>query len=220
VDVSLKQIEIIGIVEKELGRPSLGVVKQFLEIHEIQSDGKQPVILKVQQKKNENRILVYLAVVKQRFYFVLIIDRKTKKPDWAYTELYVSIDLWARSKKLTVEKMQKLTTIKFSKSYRKGEMISRSKTKLKENRITINAPQTPDAFENKLSKFIRRLEKDASGIRKLVSQADGGLGIGIDFHNGNGMLGGFSISPTLIRRLSSLGLDLNFDLYATGNRFK
>lgn len=39
----------------------------------------------------------------------------------------------------------------------------------------------------------------------------------MEFHNGNTMLGGPAIDKLSLRRLADLSLDIDFDMYATGN---
>lgn len=39
------------------------------------------------------------------------------------------------------------------------------------------------------------------------------------FHNGNTMLGGHHLDKDIIKRMAALNLEIDFDLYADGNKF-
>lgn len=214
----MNQNEIIKIVKKELDRPTVGFVKQFLEIHEIQKNAGEPVIVRIETRTREKTALVYLAVKKELFYFLIWMDLKTKKAVWADTEIYSKLTLVAYSRSLSIESMQKLTKIPATKTRKKGEMLN-SKLKRKENQLIFESQIIPDNFETHLTKFIKFLEKDAKGIKKLSAKADVQLHVMLNFHNGNGMLGGFSFSPSILNRLVTMGINIDFDMYATGNKF-
>lgn len=78
----------------------------------------------------------------------------------------------------------------------------------------------PDDFEDKLIKLLDYLEQDKEGIKELVEKANGYIQIAMDLHNANGMIGGANLSADSIRRMSNLGLAIDFDLYVAGNSFK
>ena len=64
------------------------------------------------------------------------------------------------------------------------------------------------------------LEQDKIGVLRLVTNASAYVQTAMEFHNGNTMLGGPDINKMSMRRLSDLELDIDFDLYATGNFFE
>ena len=78
----------------------------------------------------------------------------------------------------------------------------------------------PGAFDNKLKTLLSFLERDATGIKRLVEEAAGLVSVHTVFHNGNTMLGGFHLDKNDIQRLAALDLEIDFDLYAEGNFFK
>jgi hypothetical protein len=215
----MNQNEIIKAIEKELERPTIGVVKQFLEIHEIEKSVEGPVVARIHNKPREKAALVYLAVKKEKFYFVIRIDLKSKKPEWAYTEIYSKLSLAAYSRSLSPETLQKLTKISATRTHRKGDIILSSKLKRKENELVFESKSVPGDFESHLDSFVRFLEKDTKGIKKLSTKAELQLHVMLNFHNGNGMIGGFSFSPDILSRLANMGIKMDFDVYATGNQF-
>jgi hypothetical protein len=78
----------------------------------------------------------------------------------------------------------------------------------------------PEDFEDKLIKLLDYLEQDKEGIKELVEKANGYIQVAMDLHNENSMIGGANLSADCIRRMSNLGLAIDFDLYVAGNSFK
>jgi len=42
----------------------------------------------------------------------------------------------------------------------------------------------------------------------------------MNIHNGNGMVGGPTLDKNSIKRMNDLNLEINFDLYLEGKKFK
>jgi hypothetical protein len=77
----------------------------------------------------------------------------------------------------------------------------------------------PDELEDKLHQLLTVLEQDKAGVQQLVQKANGYIQVVMDYHNGNGMIGGPNISREAIKRMAALDLSINFDLYVEGNSF-
>jgi hypothetical protein len=64
------------------------------------------------------------------------------------------------------------------------------------------------------------LEKDVQGLKELTRQTNTKhIFVTIVYHIGNGNFTGLYLDNEIIDRLSKLGLELTFDIYATGNKF-
>jgi hypothetical protein len=75
------------------------------------------------------------------------------------------------------------------------------------------------AFDDRIRKLLDFLERDIDGVRKLANVGEGQIQVASIFHNGNTMLGGFHLDRELLKRLSSLEVEIDFDLYAKGRKF-
>jgi heme oxygenase len=104
--------------------------------------------------------------------------------------------------------------------WNKGDFRKSGKSNYTFSNFTILPNPEPDQFKDKLRKLLDHLEQDKDGIKQLVNNANGHIQVAMDFHNGNGMIGGPSIDSIDIKRMSELGLSIDFDLYVSGNKFK
>ncbi len=112
-----------------------------------------------------------------------------------------------------------MTTVKPTGGWDKGDKWN-DKTFRKYTAVHFEPNPEPDEFEDKLRKLLDYLEQDKEGILSLVEKAEGHIQVAMEFHNGNTMLGGPYISKENIKRMSSLNLEIDFDLYANGKFFK
>ncbi|MEG0188604.1 MAG: DUF4279 domain-containing protein, partial [Algoriella sp.] len=80
--------------------------------------------------------------------------------------------------------------------------------------------QKPNDFYSKISELIDELKIDKIGIQKLIEKANGYIQVVMEFHNGNGMIGGPNLTEKIIKSLSDLNLSIDFDLYISGNEYK
>jgi Domain of unknown function (DUF4279) len=69
------------------------------------------------------------------------------------------------------------------------------------------------------SKLLDFLERNIDGIRRLADIGGGQIQVASIFYNVNTMLGGFHLDKELLKRLNSLKVEIDFDLYAEGRFF-
>lgn len=213
------------IIEKaieEVERKTFGATAQFLAIHSlVYVDGK-PRIARVDTDKDDQAI-VYFTVDGQTFFLAVYVDVKpTVSVRWVGTEAYHAVYFRASSESLSLTELARLTKLKSTRGRDKGDKRSTGGTGVLWKRSTIDFEPDPEAggFEGKLTKLLDYLERDAEGIEKLVTMADGYIQVYSSFHNGNTMIGGHHLERDHIQRMSRLRLEIDFDISASGNFFK
>jgi len=207
------------LIARELAAKTMGVVEQFLEVHTVVIRNDAPVIARICRAPEERLTSVYLPVEKEKFYFVFFLDTARKVVEWAQVEPFHSILLEARADTPTAAGLADLTTLTPTSQHDQGAIrFAALRHELSAVRFLPN-PE-PDTFERKLTNLLDYLEQDAAGIQALAATAEECfIRVVTIFHNGNGMLGGHTLNARSLRRISALGLEVVFDLYAEGKRF-
>lgn len=212
--------QIIALIEDEFNQKTFAVTEQYLAIHSpIYIDNKLKVG-RIDRDSEDGGIVVYLPVLDESFYFAVYIDGETNQITGVDTEAHHRVYFTATSETLTADELMQMTVLPPTETWSKGDRRKHGNTTYNFSRFEIFPNPEPDAFEDKLTKLLDYLEQDKEGIKRLVEKTDGYIQVAMDIHNGNGMLGGPDIDKTTIKRMSELGLSINFDLYVGGNKFK
>ena len=215
------------IIEKaieEVETKTLDVTEQFLEIHQIVYENDNPKIARIDREKEDGTAIVYFPIKGEKFYLAVYLDTTPEvSVKWVQTENYNCVYFRAYSDKLSLEQLSKMTILKSTGGRSKGDPkrpIDGAGILWKESTIFFEPNPEADEFEDKLKKLLNYLEQDKIGVTKIVNQASGYIQVAIEFHNGNTMLGGPHINLMNIKRLADLNLEIDFDLYVGGNKFK
>jgi hypothetical protein len=211
--------QIIKIITTELEAKTQGGTEQYLEIHKFVYRDNKLVIDRIDRDSQDNSIIVYLPVVDEKFYFKVYIDKGTESFIGLGTEPYNRVYFRTSSETMSFEELAALTTLTPTDGWSKGELRKNRKSEYKFSSINFLPNPEPDTFENKLNNLLTYLEQDNDGVKRLVEKAFGYIQVAMNFHDGNGMLGGPTINKECIKRMSSLNLEIDFDLYCEGNPF-
>jgi hypothetical protein len=212
--------QIIELIEKEFNEKTLGVTEQYLEIHSpIYVDDKLK-IERIDRESKDDYIIAYLPVVEERFYFEVYINTLSNEITGVGTEPFHKVYFRATSETLSADQLKEMTRLTATDFWNKGDLRKNTKSTHKFSNISILPNPEPDAFEDKLKKLLSYLEQDKDGIKQLVDNANGYIQVGMDIHNGNGMIGGPNTDTDDIKRMNNLGLSINFDMYVGGNSFR
>ncbi|WP_316801408.1 DUF4279 domain-containing protein [Pedobacter frigidisoli] len=215
----MNDLQVIKLIENEFKNKTLGATEQYLEIHSPVYSDNQLKIERIDREQNGKLIIVYVPVSGERFYFAVYIDIEKNEIVNVGTEAKISVYFRADSAEFTLTELCKWTNLKSTGGRNKGDE-RRNGILWKESTVLFEPNPEPDEFEDKLNKLLTFLEKDRVGISKLVEKANGYIQVALEFHNGNTMLGGPHIDKKAIERMNSLGVSINFDLYAGGKSFK
>lgn len=214
--------QIIEIVEKEFRDKFLGVTQQYLEIHNpIYENGKLKID-RIDRERKNGIVSVYVPVQNEKFHFVVWVDSSAHDLEiinTITTEPLNRVYFRATSEELSIAQLKSLTKLTPTESWGKGDVMKSGKANYKFSALSFLPNPEPDEFENKLKKLLDYLETDKDGVKCLVDQANGIIQVTMDFHNGNGMIGGPSINKESIKRLGNLNLSIDFDLYVSGAKF-
>jgi len=212
--------QVIQLIEKEFNEKTLGVTKQYLEIHSPVYINNKLKIDRIDRDKRDEPIIAYLPVFGEKFYFSIFIDPKTREVIGIGTEACHRVYFRATSEILTADELKVMTKLVPTECWSKGESKKNGKINHTFSNFIILPNPEPDEFEDKLKKLLDFLEHDKDGIIHLVKKANGYIQVAMDIHNANGIIGGYSIDTDDIRRMQNLKLSINFDLYVEGNSFK
>ncbi|MDF2192734.1 DUF4279 domain-containing protein [Paraflavitalea sp. CAU 1676] len=211
--------QVISLVERELLEQTMGATEQFLAIHSpVLVEGK-PKVDRIDRER-EGRIVVYLPVLEQQFYFTFYINAEKGEITGMDTEAWQRVYFRATSETMSADDLKAMTRLMVTNWWSKGDLKWNGRSAHKYSNIEILSNPEPDAFEDKLKKLLDYLLEDAEGIRHLVRQAKGYIQVATDFHFGNGMLGGPFLSAEAIQKMAALGLSISFDLYVWGEPFR
>ena len=112
-----------------------------------------------------------------------------------------------------------LTKLKPTSGWNKGDKKRFGNSVYKFASLMFEPNPEADEFDDKVKKLLDFLEQDKEGVKMLVDKANGHVQVASSFHNGNTMLGGHHLGKTIIKSLGSLNLEIDFDIYADGNKF-
>lgn len=202
---------------EEIQQQNFGVTRQFLEVHEVAYDDAASLIV----EKQDDAVIVYFPVKGQAFYFAVYFDAAAPFEIRAtHTEPSHGVCFQASSTDLSFEQLEAMTTLEYVTGWNKGAPRRSGKAYHSISALRVELHRRPGELESRLHALLDHLAGDEGGIRKLAAVAQTRLQVNTVFHNGNTMLGGFSFSQSLLGKLNALGIEIDFDLYATGHFFK
>jgi len=212
---------ITNIITDELLNPTFEMTRQYLKILEINYEDNIPKIAKIELNQSQNQATAYVEIKNESFYLEFVFDTTDNlEISGVNTAPFIGISFTPTSEELTLEKLLSLTTINPTKTISKGDFFSNGKFEFTYNGLEFNSTSEPGRLEHKLNSLLDLLETDIEGIKELSKQTKcNDLFVTIIYHIGNGNFTGLHIDTQIINRLSKLGLELTFDIYATGNKF-
>ena len=211
--------QIIKLIEEEFSIKSLGVTQQYLEIHHPVYVDQLLSVARIDREATNGVVIAYLPVQGENFYFAVYINAMTAEITGIGTEGQHRVYFHASSESLSDSELCNMCSLIPTESQNKGALKKNGRAKYGYSAISYLPNPEPDEFEDKLRKLLDFLEQDEIGIKRLVNEAAGYIQVAMEMHNGNGMLLGPTIDKSAIQRMAGLGLEINFDLYVSGNQF-
>lgn len=211
---------ISNLINSELLNPTFEMTRQFLNILQVEYEDNKPKIAKIDI--HETRAKAYVEVKNESFYLEFTFDTTENIELTSIDTLpYVGISFMPTSEDLTTEEMLNITTVKPSRIIRKGDTSSNGKFKYNYNGLEFESFSGPGRIDLKLKYLLDLLETDLEGIKQLSQKTSTkDLFVTIVYHIGNENFTGLFLESDIINSLSKLGLELTFDIYATGEKFK
>jgi hypothetical protein len=210
---------ITNIITNELLNPTFEMTRQYLKILEVRYKDSKPKIAKIDFQ--ENQATAYVEVKNESFYLEFVLDTTDNVELTGIDTLpFVGISFMPTSEELTTEELLKVTSVKPSKTITKGDFFSNGKFEYTYNGLEFETFSEPGRIERKLKYLLDILETDLEGIKKLSKQTSTkDIFVTIVYHIGNGNFTGLYLESDILNTLSKLGLELTFDIYATGEKF-
>lgn len=211
---------ITNAVLQEIEEKTFLETEQILQVHQISYYNSKPVIERIDMEKGQD-IIAYCPIVGEQFYLALCFDMVADYSlKWVSTEANYSVYFCVATKEdIKAEKITSLSKLNPSQSWSKGDELIPS-VKSPTTKVLYEPNPEPDEFQDKLLKLLTYLEQDEAGIQNIVNQYGGVIEVKAMFHNGNTMLGNISLNSNMMKRLSALNINIDFDIYAEGNMFR
>lgn len=212
---------ITNIITNELLNPTFEMTRQYLKILAVKYEEDKPKITKIDFDKNQNRATAYVEVKNDSFYLEFVFDTTdTIRLTGLDTIPFVGISFMPTSEKLTTDELLKITSIKPTKTITKGDFFSNGKLEYTYNGLEFESFSEPGRLESKLKYLLDILETDLEGIKQLsIQTSTRDIFVTIVYHIGNGNFTGLYLNNEILKRVTRLGLELTFDIYATGEKF-
>ena len=214
--------DILRLIKAEFIEKTLGVTRQYLEIHQPVYENGGPRIDRIDREKEPDCVTAYLPVEDEYFFFAVYIDPIKKEIYSIGTESRNWITFRATSESLSAKELMSFVKFSPTRSWNNGDLKKNGRVKHKCSAIEYTPNPEPDEFEDKLPKLLVELQKDKDGILALTKQPDVSAYIQIimDFHHGNQLLGSATIDSECIKMINELNLEISFDFTAWGVPFK
>lgn len=219
VGITSMTTTITNIITDELLNPTFEMTRQFLKVLEVKYEDNKPKIAKIDIQENQATAFVE---VKNNSFYIEFVFNTTDNIELTSIDTFpfVGISFMPTSEELTTEDLLKITTIKPTRTIKKGDFFSNEKFEYTYNGLEFESFSEPGQIERKLIYLLDILETDLEGIKQLAKQTNTkDIFVTIVYHIGNGNFTGLYLKSDIINRLSKLGLELTFDIYATGEKF-
>lgn len=208
------------IIAEELLNPTFEMTRQYLKILEVEYEGNKPKIVKIDIQENQS--IAYVEVKNESFYLEFICDTTD---DIEIIDVdtfpFIRVGYTLTSEELTTGKLLNITSIKPTRTFKKGDFFSNGKFESTCNGLEFETFSEPGPLESKIKYLLDILEADNKGIKELSKQTGcNNIFVTIVFHIGNGNFTGLYLESHIINRLSKLGLQLTFDIYSSGVKFE
>ncbi|NRF37168.1 DUF4279 domain-containing protein [Pedobacter foliorum] len=208
------------LITEEFKLRNLGVTNQYLEILDVYYNNNGPRIERIDREGSDRVIIAYLPIVDEQFYLAVYIDEVQQEIFNIGTESRNKVVFRATSETCSMDELVSLTNLPVQTKWDKGELKPNKKVVNKFSCIEIEPNPEPDSVEEKLTNLLKLLVQDKAGIVELVTNANGYIQINMDFHNGNQLLGGLSLSKDHVQRMAELNLGFDVDVAVWGEPFK
>lgn len=208
------------LVTEELKSRTLGVTEQYFEILDVYYDDGEPRITRIDREGTDDVVVAYLPVADEWFYLAVYIDAIEQKIFNIGTESRNKVAFRATSETYSMDDLVGRTSLPVLTKWNKGELKSNRKSIHKFSSIEIEPNVEPDSAEDKLTKLLELLAQDKTGIADLATNANGYIQVTMDFHGGNQLLGGLSLSKEHIQKMSELNVGVYVDIASWGESFK
>jgi Domain of unknown function (DUF4279) len=207
---------ITTLISQELLNPTFAMTVEYLEEFKVDYKNGLPKIESIDFDKELERAIAYVKIKNESFYLTFYLDILNDQIEISFvdtTPLFV-VSFSTTSEKHSLTDLLSLTIIKPTETIRKGDKLNRD-IDCDYNGLCFDSYKKPGLLIDKISYLLDILETDKKGVKNLIKLTKcNSIWLTIVYYNGYGTFSDLSIPKKIIKRLSSLGLELIFDIYA------
>ena len=203
----------------EIRNRNWALTKQYLEVNEVEVKNNHFIYDRYELDVEEQLITFYFNVKGERYFFVISVRLNKKEIAGIWMENAHKCYLTATSEKLSLQELSKLTKLKYSDGWSKGDLRKNGKSNYNFSRINFrfHSHESYD-LETILNEVLNELEKDKDGILELSKKSN--AYISICRHQYISANAGISLDIPTINKLSNLNLGIDIDTYIVGKEIK
>jgi len=225
--------QFLELSKKEFEDKTWGSTEQYTEVLEVLTEGDFPLIKRIEQLK-DGTYAVYYAIKGEQFYYTHYFEATPQvKLRGDGVSPATAVYLRVHSDRIPLNELLSITTLNTTRKWQKGELKNQNPTfPFFYNRKGIPTTFTdsgffyePDTnkagnFENKIATILTDLENYKHEL-SILSNAGCYMYIATYWHSyyGNTDLGNIHLNKQIIKQLSDLDLEINFDIYTGGEPF-
>lgn len=207
---------ITTLISQELLNPTFVITKEYLEEFKVDYKNGLPKIESIDFDKKLKKATAFVEIKNESFYLTFHFHISTQQIEIYSvdtTPLFV-VSFSITSEEYSLTDLLSLTTIKPTNTIKKGDKLNR-KIYYNYNGIGFDSYKKPGLLIDKINYLLDLLETDKKGIKNLIKLTKcNSIWLTVVYYNGYGTFSDVSIPKKVIKRLSLLGLELIFDIYA------
>jgi hypothetical protein len=210
----------VELARREVLSPTLATTREVLAVHSPVLVDDQPLIARSDLTRDTEALYFYFRLVGEPYYLVVVVSRAGDELTVASAciEAAVRVFLLVRSEDLTPDEITKRLGLDPTAAYPKGDRLHPELAPLAHTMWRYEPHHTlPEEVGRKLDLLLDLLEDAAPRIAALAQEAD--VQISISYEGCKEWLGCWNAPQETLQRLAALGVDLHFDLYASGPDF-
>ncbi len=208
---------IIALAIKEIEEKVFGTTKQILSVNKIRLFKESDNIFVDSRELGTYK--VYFPIINESYFLVILIENQNNniKVIGSFVEGFVRVYLCIYSKDLDPNEITKKLELQPTKIIKKSEPITKNVLiKATENRWFYEIQKDlPYTLETKLGYLLKELKPISKEINLLSSEGTSCV-IHISYKGYSAWMDGWHLESDIIKQISALNAEIDFDLYASG----
>lgn len=214
------ETQAVELARREVLSATLATTREVLAVHSpVLVDG-QPLIARCDLTRDPDAFYFYFRLEGEPYYLVLVVARAGDElaVTSACIEAAVRVFLLVKSDDLTPDEITERLGLDPTAAYAKGDRLHPELAPLAHTMWRYEPHHTlPEEVGRKLDLLLDQLEDAAPRIAALAHEAD--VQLSVSYEGCKEWLGCWNAPKETLQRLAALGVDLHFDLYASGPDF-
>lgn len=207
-------------VISEIINPKWALTNQILSSNKVKLIDGIPALDRYQISSDGKSIIFFFQIEDERYFLSIKVNIDKNDINCIYLENAHKCYLTVTSENLNLQELSRLTKIKYSDGWSKGDLRKNGKSIYEFSRVNFRFHEKESySLENILIEVIEQLETDIEGINRLLKASDY-CGISICRYQYVSANAGICLEGKIIKKLSDLGLGLDIDTYIVGEKIR